>query len=65
MVLEVEFRWEAAATSKPIQYSELALQLGVGIGDRAPLPAVREAVLTLRRRKGMVLDAVTNLPRHA
>ena len=56
VVLEVEFRWEAAATSKPIQYSELALQLGVGIGDRAPLPAVREAVLALRRRKGMVLD---------
>lgn len=56
VVLEVEFRWEASGSSKPIQYSELALQLGVGIGDRAPLPEVRDAVLALRRRKGMVLD---------
>ena len=56
VVLEVEFRWEASPTSKPIQYSELAMQLGVGIGDRAPLSEVREAVLALRRRKGMVLD---------
>ncbi|HEX5192009.1 MAG TPA: hypothetical protein VFW09_04340 [Solirubrobacteraceae bacterium] len=26
------------------------------IGERAPLAAVRDAVLALRRRKGMVLD---------
>jgi UDP-N-acetylenolpyruvoylglucosamine reductase len=34
----------------------LAGLLGVAIGDRAPAAAVRQAVLELRRGKGMVLD---------
>ena len=40
-----------------VGYAELAGLLGVEIGDRAPATAVREAVLELRRGKGMVLDA--------
>ena len=36
--------------------------LGVAVGERAPLADVRAAVLALRARKGMVLDA--GRPRH-
>jgi UDP-N-acetylmuramate dehydrogenase len=42
--------------SEPVRYAELARALGVEIGERAPLAGVREAVLALRRGKGMVLD---------
>jgi UDP-N-acetylmuramate dehydrogenase len=55
-VLDVALRLERGSESAPIRYAELARTLGVGLGDRAPLPAVREAVLALRRGKGMVLD---------
>ena len=41
----------------PVTYAELARTLGVEVGQRAPLADVREAVLGLRRGKGMVLDA--------
>lgn len=56
IVLQVAFRLERAGSSRPIRYHELARSLGVGVGDRAPLDEVREAVLALRRGKGMVLD---------
>ena len=57
VVLGVTFRLRADATeSEPIAYAELARTLGVETGDRAPLAAAREAVLGLRRGKGMVLD---------
>lgn len=57
VVLGVTFRLRAdAAESQPIAYAELARTLGVETGDRAPLAAAREAVLGLRRGKGMVLD---------
>jgi UDP-N-acetylmuramate dehydrogenase len=39
-----------------IRYAELARALGVGIDGSAPPDQVREAVLALRRDKGMVLD---------
>lgn len=42
--------------SAPVKYAELARRLGVEVGARVPLPAVRDAVLELRRGKGMVLD---------
>ncbi|NQX13206.1 UDP-N-acetylmuramate dehydrogenase [Microbacteriaceae bacterium VKM Ac-2855] len=45
------------ARSQPIAYGQLANALGVGIGDRVPLRELREAVLSLRASKGMVLDA--------
>ena len=40
----------------PVAYAELARALGVETGERAPWHDVREAVLDLRRGKGMVLD---------
>jgi UDP-N-acetylmuramate dehydrogenase len=55
-VLDVALRLERGAESAPIRYAELARTLGVEIGARAPLEEAREAVLALRRRKGMVLD---------
>jgi UDP-N-acetylmuramate dehydrogenase len=55
-VLDVALRLERGSESAPIRYAELARALGVEIGARAPLAAVREAVLALRRGKGMVLD---------
>lgn len=42
--------------SAPVKYAELARALGVPVGERAPLAAVRETVLGLRRGKGMVID---------
>ena len=45
-------------TDRPVvvRYGELARTLGVEPGGTAPADAVREAVLGLRRAKGMVLD---------
>jgi len=57
VVLGVTFRLERSAESAPVRYAELARVLGIGEGARAPLAEVRSAVLALRRRKGMVLDA--------
>ena len=56
VVLSVTFELERSRLSTPIRYAELAGALGVSIGDRAPLAEVREAVLSLRRGKGMVID---------
>jgi UDP-N-acetylmuramate dehydrogenase len=56
VVLAVTFVLERCERSAPIRYGELARRLGVELGDRAPLTAVREAVLALRRGKGMVID---------
>lgn len=56
VVLEVTFQLPRATLSAPVRYAELARTLGVPIGERAPLATVREAVLGLRRGKGMVLD---------
>ena len=56
VVLAVTFQLPLGAMSAPIGYAELAACLGVDVGDRAPARDVREAVLDLRRAKGMVLD---------
>ena len=58
VVLEVTFQLPLGDLGAPVRYAELARALGVELGGRAPLTAVREAVLGLRRRKGMVLDDV-------
>ena len=42
--------------SAPVRYAELARTLDVEPGTRVPAAEVREAVLALRRGKGMVLD---------
>ncbi|MCB0919892.1 MAG: UDP-N-acetylmuramate dehydrogenase [Actinobacteria bacterium] len=56
VVLEVTFRLERTGLSGPIRYPELAGNLGIQVGDSAPTAEVRQAVLQLRRSKGMVLD---------
>ncbi len=45
------------ALGQPIAYAQLASALGVQLGDRVSVQAVRDAVLTLRASKGMVLNA--------
>ena len=56
VVLEVTFALDESDLSRPVGYAELARRLGVEIGDRAPLAAVRDTVIELRRGKGMVFD---------
>jgi UDP-N-acetylmuramate dehydrogenase len=56
VVLRVSFALERSALSAPVRYAELARRLGIELGASAPLAEVREAVLGLRRAKGMVLD---------
>jgi UDP-N-acetylmuramate dehydrogenase len=56
VVLEVTFQLLLGDLGAPVRYAELANALGVELGSRAPLAAVRHAVLGLRGRKGMVLD---------
>jgi UDP-N-acetylmuramate dehydrogenase len=56
VVLSVTFQLALGDLGAPIAYAELARTLGVAVGERAPLAEVREAVLGLRRGKGMVLD---------
>ncbi len=57
VVLAVTFSLGEGERSAPVGYAELARRLGVAVGEPAGLAEVREAVLALRRGKGMVLDA--------
>jgi UDP-N-acetylmuramate dehydrogenase len=57
VVLDVTFALRPGAESGPLRFGELTRVLGVPAGGAAPLGDVREAVLALRRGKGMVLDA--------
>jgi UDP-N-acetylmuramate dehydrogenase len=57
VVLEVEFELDASGRSAPLRYGELTAALGAGSDEHADPRAVRAAVLALRARKGMVLDA--------
>ena len=56
VVLAVTYALDRQPHSKPIRYPELARELGIDPHDTAPLEQVREAVLRLRRGKGMVVD---------
>jgi UDP-N-acetylmuramate dehydrogenase len=56
VVLDVTFTLQRDPLSVPVSYPQLAAALSVGTGERAPLAEVRDAVLGLRRGKGMVLD---------
>jgi UDP-N-acetylmuramate dehydrogenase len=56
VVLDVTFALHPGELSRPVGYAELARRLGVELGEAAPLAEVREAVIELRRGKGMVLD---------
>ncbi len=55
-VLRVTFALRRDPHGARPRYAELARTLGVEPGDRVPLTAAREAVMALRRGKGMVLD---------
>ncbi len=57
VVLDVTLQLITERLGLPIRYAELARTLGVEVGARAPAAEVRGAVLALRRKKGMVLDA--------
>jgi UDP-N-acetylmuramate dehydrogenase len=56
VVLEVEFALDSDGRSAQIRYGELAATLGAEPGSTADPARVRQAVLTLRAGKGMVLD---------
>jgi len=56
VVLTVTLQLPLGSMSAPVRYAELANALGIDLGQRAPAAQVREAVLALRRSKGMVLD---------
>lgn len=56
VVLAVALTLERSRLGAPVRYAELARRLGIEPGGRAPVPDVRDAVLELRRGKGMVLD---------
>ncbi|CQD05550.1 UDP-N-acetylenolpyruvoylglucosamine reductase [Mycobacterium lentiflavum] len=57
VVLEVEFALDESGRSAPLRYGELTAALNAASGERADPRTVRDAVLALRARKGMVLDA--------
>ena len=56
LVLRVDFQLPLGDLGQPIRYPELARALGVEVGQCALAVHVRETVLAIRRRKGMVLD---------
>jgi UDP-N-acetylmuramate dehydrogenase len=56
VVLSVTFALDPSPESEPVTYSQLAEALDIDPGMRAPLSAVRETVLDLRRAKSMVID---------
>lgn len=55
VVLQVTFALGKDGLSAPVGYAELARSLEVEVGDRCPVAQVRDAVLALRRGKGMLL----------
>lgn len=56
IIVEVQFRLSRGAESAPLRYPELVRALDIPIGGCAPLSATRDAVIALRRSKGMVVD---------
>ena len=56
VVLDVTLRLRESR-SNVVTYPELARTLQVDVGQSAPITEIREAVIRLRRSKGMVLDA--------
>jgi UDP-N-acetylmuramate dehydrogenase len=57
VVLDVTFQLPLGTYGAPLAYAELARTLNLEVGQRALIESVREGVLALRTRKGMVLDA--------
>jgi UDP-N-acetylmuramate dehydrogenase len=57
VVLSVTFQLAVQPVSAPVRYAELASALEVDVGDQVASTTARSAVIGLRRRKGMVIDA--------
>jgi UDP-N-acetylmuramate dehydrogenase len=57
IIFEVRFRLPRRTESMPLHYAELTKALGIAAGGTAPLQQVRDTVISLRRSKGMVVDA--------
>jgi UDP-N-acetylmuramate dehydrogenase len=60
VILDVTFQLRKGVESLPVMYQELAAELGVNVGDRVDTRKVREAVLKLRKRKGMLEGEVAS-----
>jgi UDP-N-acetylmuramate dehydrogenase len=56
VVISVQFQLRIGQESTPITYLELAKKLGINQGEKAQVTDTREAVIELRRSKGMILD---------
>lgn len=56
VVLDVTVQLKRGELSIPITYPELARELGINEGERFEVAKVREAVLAIRARKGMLLS---------
>jgi UDP-N-acetylmuramate dehydrogenase len=56
VILDVQFNLRQGEQSAPITYSELAVKLGINVGEKAPISVVRTTVLELRAAKGMLLN---------
>lgn len=56
VILDVTFQLKKGELSIPITYTELLRELGISDGERASVPFVRQKVLEIRKRKGMLLS---------
>jgi len=56
LILDVTMQLSLSPTSRPLTYADVVNRLGAEVGDRRGLAEVRDAVLAIRRTKGMVLD---------
>lgn len=56
VILDLTFQLKVGELSAPIMYRELATELDVEIGSKVEVAKCREAVLKLRKNKGMLLD---------
>lgn len=56
VILSIQLTLASTTTSHPIAYAALAERLDASVGDHAPVEVVRDAVLAMRRERGMVLD---------
>ena len=56
VIISVQFQLRIGQESTPITYLELAKKLGINQGEKALVTQTRDAVIELRRSKGMILD---------
>jgi UDP-N-acetylmuramate dehydrogenase len=56
VILEVTFRLDTGGQSKPILWVEMATNLGLQVGQTAPVAEVRAEVLRLREKRATLVD---------